>query len=849
MTRISAPSGSCSGGSSDSRYSSNTLEFDAVASVRSVPRNHGQFDFGQDSPPHRQLEGPHAPDKYKSGRPKASGQSISAPGSSFTSSSTAGVTDGVLSQQFNPPKTQDSFLENLTKRNTRTNRGPGTTRKEMAYSIPASSLEIGSAPTPKKDISRPHTGSSGWVNTRAKQPVSKPRTLLTAAEKRTKLSNNARKTSSLCAVSIRNARATRLGKRKMSSEGSAAKPIALDSDSDSEPEVQSESTCKDIVADTRKNGSKKNQEAKSPAIDLDEIALHAMARIDNCDVMIGLFQCIVDLIFQGDRMCMRNIRGKNENWPFNEYYLFSLDKLHDAIQCVQGGCAEIEVDVEEPDQMEQLLDEAPYMAFKLPFSSEDDQAAVKIFYDPTSPASSYPIFLNALTLVYIFVDREDKEQAKEHLQALVKDPFSYQSCRRSSQRNSTEADAESPSESEEDDAEGTIPVLTYPLPPCTSDIVTIIRRDVSRLKPRRYLNDNIIDYHFKRMMLDSFRENKIVQEKVLFLSSHFYSRLRAGKGASARERMEAGYKNVATWLARSNFFNRSIIFIPINKEFLRMQWENSQERAGEDKADLVSEYGVERVLTVNVKAPQQENSYDCGVYVLKFAEVILKNCLELNLLDQNKGVIGKDVTDENLEALITSSAFSAEDITATRKQIRRTLNRRGTGVSISPLVKPGLKLATGLSYLAPTSKFVSETRAEKVVMCCFSTELMSCVQYKYMYYMCISRLHRRLPLALCGQCRLKVRQPNGLPQAAAKEPAMSRRRPRTEPSAVIQPSKHRCSAAEHARTASALQFSGVETKIRGYGPSRRFSANAAIAFQLRSTTSEFAACKAEWLPC
>ncbi|KAG3009906.1 hypothetical protein PC128_g12684 [Phytophthora cactorum] len=770
MTRISAPSGSCSGGSSDSRYSSNTLEFDAVASVRSVPRNHrlsanwddshGQFDFGQDSPPHRQLEGPHAPDKYKSGRPKASGQSISAPGSSFTSSSTAGVTDGVLSQQFNPPKTQDSFLENLTKRNTRTNRGPGTTRKEMAYSIPASSLEIGSAPTPKKDISRPHTGSSGWVNTRAKQPVSKPRTLLTAAEKRTKLSNNARKTSSLVVshyslrdrgksslfghsptstapVSIRNARATRLGKRKMSSEGSAAKPIALDSDSDSEPEVQSESTCKDIVADTRKNGSKKNQEAKSPAIDLDEIALHAMARIDNCDVMIGLFQCIVDLIFQGDRMCMRNIRGKNENWPFNEYYLFSLDKLHDVrlYSVSKEAVLSIEVDVEEPDQMEQLLDEAPYMAFKLPFSSEDDQAAVKIFYDPTSPEvpKGYMVLrpledatgggLNQVQEhLKTFGDVhaiEDKEQAKEHLQALVKDPFSYQSCRRSSQRNSTEADAESPSESEEDDAEGTIPVLTYPLPPCTSDIVTIIRRDVSRLKPRRYLNDNIIDYHFKRMMLDSFRENKIVQEKVLFLSSHFYSRLRAGKGASARERMEAGYKNVATWLARSNFFNRSIIFIPINKDlhwslavilnpglagsdtldeeafsciavldplgsyhrkaaiirnlraFLRMQWENSQERAGEDKADLVSEYGVERVLTVNVKAPQQENSYDCGVYVLKFAEVILKNCLELNLLDQNKGVIGKDVTDENLEALITSSAFSAEDITATRKQIRQ----------------------------------------------------------------------------------------------------------------------------------------------------------------------------------
>lgn len=57
--------------------------------------------------------------------------------------------------------------------------------------------------------------------------------------------------------------------------------------------------------------------------------------------------------------------------------------------------------------------------------------------------------------------------------------------------------------------------------------------------------------------------------------------------------------------------------------------------------------------------------------MLKFAEVMLKNCLELGLLAQNDGVIGKDVTDSHLEAVITSSAFSADDITATRKQIQQ----------------------------------------------------------------------------------------------------------------------------------------------------------------------------------
>lgn len=185
----------------------------------------------------------------------------------------------------------------------------------------------------------------------------KPRTLLTSAEKRLKL-NNARKTSSpvishyalrdrnkpkLFEYSptatqpfmLRNPRLARLGKRKMNSEGSAAKPIALDSDSESEPEVQSDSASNstnivdEVLNDTRINTAKKDLEEKPPAVDLEEIALHAMAQILNCDVMIGLFLCIVDLFFQGDRMCMGNIRGKYEDWPFKEYYLFDFEHLQD----------------------------------------------------------------------------------------------------------------------------------------------------------------------------------------------------------------------------------------------------------------------------------------------------------------------------------------------------------------------------------------------------------------------------------------------------------------------------------------------------------------------------------------
>jgi len=71
-------------------------------------------------------------------------------------------------------------------------------------------------------------------------------------------------------------------------------------------------------------------------------------------------------------------------------------------------------------------------------------------------------------------------------------------------------------------------------------------------------------------MLDTFRDEPVIQQRVLFLSSHFYSHFRMGRGSNVTSRLEAGFKNVSKWLARADFFNRSMIFIPINKEYVRV---------------------------------------------------------------------------------------------------------------------------------------------------------------------------------------------------------------------------------------------------------------------------------------
>lgn len=72
----------------------------------------------------------------------------------------------------------------------------------------------------------------------------------------------------------------------------------------------------------------------------------------------------------------------------------------------------------------------------------------------------------------------------------------------------------------------------------------------------------------RRLVLEEYAKHPSIEKSVLFLSSHFYSRLRMGKGVSVAERLKDGYKNVSTWLTRADLFSRHMVFIPINKEYV-----------------------------------------------------------------------------------------------------------------------------------------------------------------------------------------------------------------------------------------------------------------------------------------
>lgn len=130
----------------------------------------------------------------------------------------------------------------------------------------------------------------------------------------------------------------------------------------------------------------------------------------------------------------------------------------------------------------------------------------------------------------------------------------------------------------------------------------------------------------------------------------------------------------------------------IRSRFLQLEWENSRAAAAKDNCavdaaasdgdnalsssspsvapDSSSSYNVEKVVFVSVKAPRQHNSFDCGVYILKFADVILENYAMQDALFDDSGPISKDIIDDKLVQLIQAKAVSPDDITIKRTEIQ-----------------------------------------------------------------------------------------------------------------------------------------------------------------------------------
>ncbi|GLU16085.1 hypothetical protein SLE2022_325350 [Rubroshorea leprosula] len=199
-----------------------------------------------------------------------------------------------------------------------------------------------------------------------------------------------------------------------------------------------------------------------------------------------------------------------------------------------------------------------------------------------------------------------------------------------------------------------------------SDAVSISKRDVDLLQPETFVNDTIIDFYI------NYLKNQIPLEdrqRLHFFNSFFFRKLAdLDKDPSSISDGRAAFLRVHKWTRKVDIFGKDYIFIPVN---FNLHWSlivicHPGEVAGIKDEDLEKSSNVPCILHmdsirgshaglknlvqsylseewkgrhketsedissrflnlrfVSLELPQQENSFDCGLFLLHYLELFL----------------------------------------------------------------------------------------------------------------------------------------------------------------------------------------------------------------------------------
>ncbi|KAG0580836.1 hypothetical protein KC19_4G203600 [Ceratodon purpureus] len=195
--------------------------------------------------------------------------------------------------------------------------------------------------------------------------------------------------------------------------------------------------------------------------------------------------------------------------------------------------------------------------------------------------------------------------------------------------------------------------------------VTISACDLEGLQPTRFLSNNIIDFYIKYLERRLSSEDR---NRFYFFNSFFFTKLVGNSGTSTDiEECDVAYDQVRKWTGEENLFEKDFIFIPILRsshwsliiichlsgltsspdkskvspcilhldpierkhESFREQVRSflyqacSERYQDSNKKDEMLYEVAFRMKYERSKVPQQDNGYDCGLYVLHYVETFL----------------------------------------------------------------------------------------------------------------------------------------------------------------------------------------------------------------------------------
>ena len=202
----------------------------------------------------------------------------------------------------------------------------------------------------------------------------------------------------------------------------------------------------------------------------------------------------------------------------------------------------------------------------------------------------------------------------------------------------------------------------------------VTRESMEKLKPRTWLNDVIVNYFLKTCLQQrdaNMNGNCTQRKRSHFFNSFFMQKLFDDKNSNANLRGQYSYKNVKNWYKKvpgRNIFELECIFFPTNvgsnhwtltvafMEEKRIQYYDSFKGVGKGEKYLkgVLDYFKDehqrqfksdmdasewRLVPCTEDTPQQtkyneENDYDCGVFLCLFADFIVMDCAPIFDFDE-----------------------------------------------------------------------------------------------------------------------------------------------------------------------------------------------------------------------
>ncbi|XVF44852.1 hypothetical protein PTKIN_Ptkin02bG0157100 [Pterospermum kingtungense] len=198
------------------------------------------------------------------------------------------------------------------------------------------------------------------------------------------------------------------------------------------------------------------------------------------------------------------------------------------------------------------------------------------------------------------------------------------------------------------------------------DAILISKRDVELLRPNTFINDTIIDFYIKYLK-DKIQPEE--QHRFHFFNSFFFRKLAdLDKGLSNAGQAREAFQRVHKWTRKVDIFGKDYIFIPVNyslhwslivichpgevayfkddetqellkvpcilhmdsirgshrglknlfQSYLSEEWKERHREAADDVPSKLL-----HLQFVPLELPQQENSFDCGLFLLHYVELFL----------------------------------------------------------------------------------------------------------------------------------------------------------------------------------------------------------------------------------